>query len=516
MGVINDTCEAIRSLCCKGKKPPRSMIPTYYDAIFRCESFQDLHKKGWNYFITEKFDVRMKDKNNKICPLCILGETNKGKTFLINILVGINLKAGIEHKTEGISCIFSDFNCSYNKGDKNDKKNTKKNKFLVFDTAGRSEPLLTNKITEEERENLKKIVDANYLDLKISEEFLKNLLINNSQIILVVVNQLSLAEQIFLYQLKNQGNFDQLFIVHNLFNFENRKDLEDYIDNTIVRSIYFDITKNYYQQEGNENPKSKDRPYYFVEKQDNNGSKSLIAHFILGNIETKDPWIDNFNNRTLQLIKEIMQTCAANSHYKIKEILEKELIEENKIDKEITLREDSKYVIEEKDKPKNYPPNYFKRIGNLKLDKEDSKNENTKKDDTGGIGFNNLDGYIPDYVIYKNNDDTEFVIEVECAGEEDKNISIKAKQSKGKVYFNITGEKIYPKELNLKNKPFSINFSINIGKQNITMEAKKDINLSKPIYEKGIYKKIFKMKKINSDREGLHKDDHINKGTPDE
>ena len=54
---------------------------------------------------------------------------------------------------------------------------------------------------------------------------MKNVLIKNSKIILIVVNQLSLAEQIFLYELKNDANFIKLFIVHNLFNFQKREDL---------------------------------------------------------------------------------------------------------------------------------------------------------------------------------------------------------------------------------------------------------------------------------------------------
>lgn len=484
----------------KPPKPPKSTKPTYYDAVFRCESCKELFKKGWNFFINDKFIQRMTDEN-EICPMCVLGETNKGKTFLVNILTGKNLKAGIEHKTEGMSCKFSDFKYSYDEVGKYDEINEQEkseiNKFLIFDTAGRSEPLLRDKTNEEKGRDLKKIVDENYRDLKISEDFLKNLLINNSQIILIVVNQLSLSEQIFLYQLKNQRNFDQLFVIHNLFNFQSKKDLENYIDNTIVRSIYFDMSKNYYpSKNGNQN--SIDRPYYFVENQNNNGSESLIAHFILGNMETKDPWIKDFNDQTLTIIKEIMQTCAANRLFTIKEILEKELIDENKIDKQIMLKEDDKCEISEEDKPKNCPPNYYKKIGTLKLNKEDSDLSKTNNNFIKGTGFTDFTGYNPDYVFYKNNNDTEFVIEVECAGEEDKDISITAKESKGKVYFNITGKKIYPKEFNLKDKPFSIEFFVNIEKECITIVTGKDVDQKKPIYENGIYKKIFTMSKYTS------------------
>lgn len=241
-----------------------------YDAIFKCESIKTLFEKGWVFFLTEKFVKRMEEEED-ICPMCFLGETNKSKTFIINILTNKNLKSGSEYKTEGISCKFSDFEYSINEINNSNESE----KFLLFDTAGRSEPLLIEpKEKLKIKDDLKRIVESNYRDLRISEEFLKNLLINHSQIIIVVVNQLTLSEQIFLYELKNQQNFDQLFIIHNLFNFEKREDMEDYIDSTFIRSIYFDMSKD-----------------YFPIDQDNNGEKSLINHFILGNIETNDPWI---------------------------------------------------------------------------------------------------------------------------------------------------------------------------------------------------------------------------------
>jgi hypothetical protein len=475
--------------------------PTMYDAIFKCESINTLFKKGWNYFLTEKFDKRIKNKEYRICPMCFLGETNKGKTFIINLLTNKNLKSGSEYKTEGISCKFSDFEYSNNEINDSDEPE----KFLLFDSAGRSEPLL---IEPEEKlsikDDLKRIVETNYRDLKVSEEFLKNVLINNSQIIIFVVNQLTLSEQIFLYELKNQQNFDQLFIIHNLFNFEKKEDLEDYIDNTIVRSIYFDMSKDYFPMD----PKYENNnnlPYYFVEYQDNNGEQSLINHLILGNIETKDPWIDNLNEETIKLLKKLMQTCVADSKLEIKEILEKQLQEEAKIDKETKLEDipDENEIINEtkvEDLSKE-----FQTKGIFKLFKEDNepgvnqkdnddKNVNNFKGYDESKGFSVM-GYIPDYIFYKNNQNTEFVIEVECSGIEDKDFSIKARESKGKVHFNILGKKIFPKELNMKDKPFSIYFSVNVEKEGIEIETGEEIDKKKPIYQKGIYKKIFKMSK---------------------
>lgn len=463
---------------------------TMYDAIFKCESIRILFEKGWSYFLTEKFVKRM-EENDDFCPMCFLGETNKGKTFIINKLTNKNLESGSEYKTEGISCKFSDFEYS------NDEiiESNDSEKFLLFDSAGKSEPLLVEPNERIKIKNdLKRVVESNYRDLRISEEFLKNLLINHSQIIIVVVNQLTLAEQLFLYELKNQQNFAQLFIIHNIFNFEKKEDMEDYIDNTIVRSIYFDISKDYFNVDAN-NKNNKYLPYYFSELQDNNNEKSLINHFILGNINSKDPWIQNLNKSTICLLKETMQTCIAESHFGMQEILEKELQEENKIDEKTKL--EMKIITDEKElinetKPEDLSEE-FKIKGIFKLDKED-KSLNEFKGFPESKEFNVM-GYIPDYIFYKNIKDAEFVIEIECSGQEDKDISIKARESRGKVHFSISGKKIFPKELNIKDKPFSIYFSVNIEKEGIEIETGEEIDNRKPTYQNGIYKKIFKMTK---------------------
>lgn len=139
-----------------------------------------------------------------------------------------------------------------------------------------------------------------------------------------------------------------------------------------------------------------------------------------------------------------MQTCIAQSRYKIQEIFEKELQEENKIDEKTKLEE--KYISDEKEiinetRSENLPEE-FKIKGMFKLDKED-KSLNEFKGFPESKEFNVM-GYIPDYIFYKNNKNTEFIIEVECSGLEDKDISIKARESRGKVHFSISGKKNIP------------------------------------------------------------------------
>jgi len=465
---------------------------TKYDAIYSCESIKTLFDKGWNYTLFESFIKRLQlnEDDRCFCPLCMIGETNKGKTFILNLLTNNKLESGIQYRTEGISCKFTSFNEENEAEEESDKK------FLLFDTAGRSEPLLIDPEIKKDfsEEDFKRTVETNNRDLKLSEDFMKNLLIKNSKIIIVVVNQLSLAEQLFLFELKNEENYKQLFVIHNIFNFKKREEMENYIENTIINSIYFDLSKHYFDNY-DEKQKDTDRPFYFTEELEKNGrQQAIITHLILGDKESKVPWIVNFNKQTLYFLRSNMRTADANDFFDIGKILEKELINENIIDEKAKL-------IDSNEDKNNITDDNLK--GTLTLNDEKGNNEAKENDFVDNSNFNFM-GFTPEYIHYKDEKNSEFVIEVECTGIEDKDISITAKPKKGKVFFNIKGKKIFPEELKkcqptkFGDKSFSINFSVNAEKEEIVIDTSKEINEKKPSYENGIYKKGFPMKKTKS------------------
>ena len=244
---------------------------------------------------------------------------------MLNLLTDNELQSGTEYRTVGLSCKFTDFSFEKNL---EEEENQKEKKFLIFDSAGRSEPLLIDP-DEKARisdEKLKNRVEADNKDLKLSEEFLKNFLISHSKIILVVVNQLTLAEQLFLYELKNdnEDKFEELFIIHNLFNFENKRDIENYINNTIVHSIYFDISKDYFDTNETNEVNEIIKPYYFTEEQKNaKGNQYLIAHLFLGNVNSTDEWIQKNNKMTINFLKTKMQVILAKEYFMVEKALER-------------------------------------------------------------------------------------------------------------------------------------------------------------------------------------------------
>jgi len=207
----------------------------------------------------------------------------------------------------------------------------------------------------------------------------------------VVVNQLSLAEQIFLYELKNDGNFIKLFIVHNLFNFQNRQDLEDYINNTIFNTIYFNLRKMYFTKV-EEDQKDIDKPYYFREHITANGKeKALIAHLILGNLETKDPWIKKFNEKTLKFLINEMQIIPNKDFYYVDGIIYQQLRNEEIISAKAKL-------IPQKsgESSQNYEE------GIIKLENREKNNAINDENDFGENTEFNIFGYTPDYIFYKD------------------------------------------------------------------------------------------------------------------
>ena len=460
-----------------------------YDAIFRCGSLNKLFKEEWDYFLSYIFVERIqreKEERN-FCSVCMMGDTNKGKTFIVNLLCNCNLESGAEYKTEGISCKFTDLPINLTEEENLDER-AKVKKFLIFDSAGRSEPLLIdpNERAKLNSEELKNRVDTDNKDLRLSEEFLKNFLISYSDIIIVVVNQLTLAEQIFLYELKNdnEDKFEELFIIHNLFNFDKRKQMEDYINNTIVHSIYFDISKDYFDRIGEDETNNPDKPYYFTEVQNynNRGNKFLIAHLFLGNINSTDKWIKNVNETTINFLKTRMQICVAKKYFSVKKRLEKEI-------KSLFFNDKAKF----EKVPEMNDTEGFK--GKIVLKKE-LKVNNKEIPEFSGKGEFNILGFTPKYIFYREEKKAEFVVEVECPGEEDKNMTIQARTKRGKVFFIIKGKKIYPKEIKQFNhkedKPYSIFFSVNIEKEGFQIIDDEN-NIKYDKYENGIYKKTFKL-----------------------
>ena len=440
-----------------------SQIPNQnYDMQLYCESLEELKESGWNYYVSEQYS---KYKDRKIRSIGILGESDKGKTFLLNLLVGTNLKSGINIKTIGISL-------KYIKLFENEK-NDQNDLCLLFDTAGRCEPLLVENRKEETNEELKEKVEKKARDLKMSEKFLRNFILKNAKIIIVVVNQLSLNEQQFLYDLKTEiDKYDQIFVVHNLYHLYTMDDINKYIKETIESSIYFNLKKLNFDKDDDEDM-NKNNFFYFVEEINYSGKKKAnIIHFLMGNHDNNKD-LKDFNEKCINELKNEIYNNPSNVEFDIQKALDKELKEENLVS--------DKIKIDSRDAKENNMKTFYINGG-------ETINDKNPENEFNGLF---LPDFIPNYIYYYDND--YFYIEIECPGEEDRNLRYILKPDKGKINFHFTGSKIFPKFMKKKSKRFHINFIIDPKKEKI------EIDDSSPVvtFEKGIYKIKYKLEKQN-------------------
>ena len=385
----------------------------------------------------------------------VVGNRNKGKSFILGKLSNYNVPQGFSIKTEGISVTF---------GDKDDHC------IAIMDSAGQEVPLLSNAINpeedinEEEKNQLKEIkedndnekkkeekaIDENGLleqclrDKLITEKFLEEFIIHTSDILILVVGNITLSEQRILTRIKKSLKKEKyLYVIHNLQNYQFKYQVEDYIENTLKKLYGVEITENNFL-----NNNGKYHSKYYVEK------SSKITHLIFINDYCSDS--DFYNVPSINFLKRTLEVVQNRTNFSVieqcKEFLTKiqfDFLEET-ISKEDFAKGDNK----------------------IKVNKKEIKLKKVFIDEIGKTIANDSD--IPNYYYYTEKND--LVINVELPGP---NPSIKTKIiDGGELYnFSFNGEKSgntsdsnekHILSKNLKDKtPFK--FSIFMSKKDITI-----------------------------------------------
>jgi len=232
----------------------------FYDIIVNINSMQNI-KKGWEVKMNEngKKIIDSKEKNKKLV-IGVMGNRNKGKSFLLQAISGEKMQTGTTINTIGLSIKFSE------------------DKFVLLDSEGSESPILGE--------------HTNMLDISrdklFTEAFLLSYITKYSNALLLIVGYLTFSEQKLINKisedikkLKIKGKLKSLIIIHNLQTFETKEQVEDYIKNTLKKSATFEIEEDI--------TNFSDESNFFCEK-----SEKFIKHFIyakeiqrLGNIIIK-------------------------------------------------------------------------------------------------------------------------------------------------------------------------------------------------------------------------------------
>ena len=177
---------------------PREVSDTtkFYDVIIPIQSIKDI-TKGWEIKMSERFKINYKYLiSQKALRIGIIGNSNKGKSFILSKLSKINLPTGTSIKTEGLSIKYPDL-IQY-----------PDRKIVLLDSAGLETPVLIDgeytaclkqdnqgkNLTNEEK-NINDLFKEKSKEKIITELFLQDYIIYNSDILILVVGILTYSEQ---------------------------------------------------------------------------------------------------------------------------------------------------------------------------------------------------------------------------------------------------------------------------------------------------------------------------------
>ena len=458
----------------------------FYDVIVNIQSIKNI-VKGWNI----KFSQRIKNyeefinikENEKVLKIGIIGNSNKGKSFILSKLSHIELPFGTNIKTEGLSIKYPDLTDFPNR------------KIVLLDSAGLETPVLSS-INENLEHNLRvnnnqqnkntnnsENNENNYFKEKakekiITERFLQNYIIYNSDILIVVVGILTYSEQKTLNKIKTKFMREKnlikpninLFIIHNLMTYTTIEQVENYIKDTLLQSATFKLEKQtkintqygiptgvcYY--EINSNPK--------------------IFHLIYANENSEAG--KYYNQYTLSFIEKLYEANIDLKGFDIVKSIKERIIEESKDIIEIPKEGKIEFV----DKPDNLIKLKTPKILTLK---------NFVLDE---LGIQNImpDGFEPNYSYRKTND--AIIIKIEVPGKFRLNSSI---QYNGEyVFIHLNGCKYKEDDEDIKSNLYNErkygNFSLNIPIKQENFVIVDEV----PTYQNisGIIKLTYKIKNV--------------------
>ena len=461
-------------------------LEEFYDVIVNIKSIAALEtEEGWPI----KWNKQRKEEIEKmkvleLLKVGILGNGNVGKSFLLSRLFDIKIPSGYSVVTEGLSL-------KYNENDK----------YIILDSAGLQTPLLSNEhYKDKDEENIRKKYEDLYKDKTQTENFIQNLIIYLSDMILIVVGKMTFNEQKLINKIKKEleendnEKENTIYIIHNLMNFQTKSQVEKHIETNLFKSASFTLKElQYVQVKENKNNEIHDERKHYVEE----GNKNLkVYHLIMARENTEAG--DYYNPFTYKVLREQFNSFVKRKPLSIIDEVKNKFVEWSYDLLEDKIEPENIEIVSDQDKKEE------KII--FKNNKEN--NENLKLvpkaciSDELGLNIYRSNGYEPTYYYYLENDEY-LVVVLEVPGD----VTIEDK------YADTTMNEIIVignKEDHLSTiKPISNNTKV--GKFKMRIKYRNNISIAdeeavkgQETFEKGIFQ--FKFKLIKKRNPGANRE----------
>ena len=450
------------------EKDKKTKIPFKFDIGIRMESLNDL-LNGWD--IT--YGIEGKNKylemiNKNILLIGILGLKNKGKSYFLSKLLNEDEYIKDENNILYLKYIIN---------------KEKKFNYAIIDTPGLGKYLKKSNEIFDNKKSIKELEKNN----EQIDNFLINFLLKKCNFLICIVGLLDYNEQLLINKLKikdeeynkEYNGLKKIFIIHNLKEYSSKKEVKNYINNVLFKSLTFDLEEN----EGN----------LAQNKAINNcNSKYYIENNLIQNMKIYHLIIAKENSEAGNYYNEFTFTFIISQYNSIHNYNKFDIINE--------LKEEIKII------SKNILTKPITSLDDFE------KNENKIKLLEGFDFYNNLDENVvndfsyltlkPKYTFYKINNNTQLLVIIEMPGEIMEQKFVCSKKPKNGYYImTFSGKKIANRPENLEEQKKNEIYYSNIDDGDFKEEIKinidkfqlKSTKYEKKEEEKGIYKYYFNL-----------------------
>lgn len=312
--------------------------------------------EGWDIVFGKDGKEKYEKANiNREKIFSVIGNKNKGKSFLLSKIVDRYLPNGFSVTTKGLSISFpsgmdnvalfdsvgfesplleidgDEYRLKTENKEKDENFYKKMNELDKQIKKLKKEKVKLETIKEKENEYFRERnifrknvpnKDGQLIDLtnerRVTDFFLQRFIIENAHVILLVVGKLSIDDQFFLNKLttlikEEKGRFLQkVIVIHNLMTMEKKEVVEDYIKKTLMKSLTFTLEAKKDLKISGERAKRPYNKYLYYEKNDDsdkNGKKGIIqgiVHIIMAKYGTEAG--DYYNDSAIDYIKKTGHT----------------------------------------------------------------------------------------------------------------------------------------------------------------------------------------------------------------